>query len=1504
MADEKIVIKIDVDARTTAIEKTTQAVKRLKREAGKFSSGRSDVTSYLNTMDKSLTKSTSKLKRHFDFIDKGVKAFGGVLKKFVSVALKGIILEMAALGAAMLGVHALFVAGKFLAKAYSGAMQILAGGAAAATVAIATAAAAIREQQAAMYAYRGKGAKELGSGLNQARAGMRALQMDADLAGLGVAALNKSYATMSKTMSTPQINASTGLFKNLMDFGAAGQDPAAAAEKVAAVIESLSNSKKSLSDVTAAAKAIGPEMADALKKANVKTKDQLKQLIMSGKLAEFGGVAGQFDAVNNTLIGKVKTFFNLIKGQFADFGQQFLEPAKVAMQKIFNIISRDLRKLMVLTSDFGTGTFMDSLVAGVDKVSSFMVNVIEKWLPRTQGFFTKISNWWNSFTGGWKRMVDSMRPLIDGARVLEKAFSPIWAAIKQGGIDNLNNFREGLIENETEVIEFGNRVGELISGISDFAQGLKKAFFDILPIINDVVGGLTMMFKQAAGFMTMFSGKGAFLSLLPILTMFLGGKKMGATKGGFMTAGSMGLQNMNVNATNLYVNGAGPGVGGPRAPGAAPGAPGFSSGRTMTFPQAVGPTAAALTASTRMTYAQAVGMSSAQRGGLTASQYVQQQNSVIASQLPRTQAAYSGPTATAQQSAGMRPGVHSYGANFGVANAFVPGNFAEGKTGFRKGIGRYRDFAMKQRYMRTQSAYGSSLFGNEALGKKGINNSMTAKMGTAMALSTMSQFAPEEMRGAMALGGAVGAFNPLAGIGIAGIGGAMKAQGAGKGALAGAAGGAAMGAFFGPMGIAVGAGIGLLAGGIMGGVNEVRQRAKEARAAIKSSVGSVLTGIMTERSVEFEDNLNAVNRGGITTGRRGSLEGIGADFISKMAPLSEKAKDANRTRKGEYAQDVLNSNVTTAAMYKTPLAPLAALRTTVRVMSALVPDIMDVGSLIGKIPGMGAINKIPGMGLIKGTIGMDVKTARTGRNEAFLQDLFDNQAKYGMKMTEDELKKALEDPQNSVQEFVKQIEERGEAFKMMDDVNKTRLDTLSKMSGKTKPELEALAKSLGVNLYDATLKFDDLVTKLKINMLRSADEMKAAQTNALLDSTSLFDDAIKQIDATYAIDEKSRTLKDQFDAGSLSDKSLLEYMKTLPADLAAAYGGDPVKAFYELRRSVGSEKGTQFQTGGALEGMAATFLNNPVFQKYMKQSEDAMLGEAATQVGGVINQGGKMVDPALIKQKLASMDPAKQEAFMAKISTYETTMNLPGTDAATRMAKTKGSEALMAELGIPLSALEKIPDQVDAAATLEGASKNFKDAVQQYVDNTAKFFGPDSEKPEWWSKEAMSAIMTGGDTSSPRGKGIGDTTSSRLSQTMSRHASMNSQLTGNRTITSAYRTFGLGSPSSDHATGRAYDLTGQNLGAYSKLVHANGGFAEFHGNNANRHLHVVPGPGAMGDTTVPSFGKMQQSMPGQSGATVTNNITVNGAPGQSPDAIATAVIQKIEARERNIRERR
>jgi hypothetical protein len=102
---------------------------------------------------------------------------------------------------------------------------------------------------------------------------------------------------------------------------------------------------------------------------------------------------------------------------------------------------------------------------------------------------------------------------------------------------------------------------------------------------------------------------------------------------------------------------------------------------------------------------------------------------------------------------------------------------------------------------------------------------------------------------------------------------------------------------------------------------------------------------------------------------------------------------------------------------------------------------------------------------------------------------------------------------------------------------------------------------------------------------------------------------------------------------------------------------------------------------------------------------------------------------------------------------------------------------------------------------------------------------------------------------------------------------------------------------SDHKTGRAYDLVGQNLGAYGVAVRNGGGFAEFHGGQADRHLHVVPGTG---DSPMPSVIGVGSS----GGGSVANsyNITVNGA-NQDPEAIANAVMEKIKRSQRSMNER-
>jgi hypothetical protein len=296
----------------------SKALDKLDNSGKKLSSGAKTIQTYTQN----LTTAGVKTRKVFDSMDKGIKMMGIGLTKGLMLALKATVLQFGVFSLALMGVHALFIAGKYLHKAYSWGMTAMAGAAASAAVALGTAAAAIREQQAAMFAFTKGGAGEFISGTNQARNAMRTLQADSQLAGLGVAALNKAYASMAKSMKSSQIAQSGAMLKNLMDFGAAGQDPAAAADKVGALIEALNNSKTSMASVKQAAKALGPQMEQALKKAKVTSKKQMKELIMSGELAKAGGVAGQFEAVNSTLIGQAKSFFTQIKGEFADFGQQ------------------------------------------------------------------------------------------------------------------------------------------------------------------------------------------------------------------------------------------------------------------------------------------------------------------------------------------------------------------------------------------------------------------------------------------------------------------------------------------------------------------------------------------------------------------------------------------------------------------------------------------------------------------------------------------------------------------------------------------------------------------------------------------------------------------------------------------------------------------------------------------------------------------------------------------------------------------------------------------------------------------------------------------------------------------------------------------------------------------------------------------------------------------------------------------------------------------------------
>ena len=89
------------------------------------------------------------------------------------------------------------------------------------------------------------------------------------------------------------------------------------------------------------------------------------------------------------------------------------------------------------------------------------------------------------------------------------------------------------------------------------------------------------------------------------------------------------------------------------------------------------------------------------------------------------------------------------------------------------------------------------------------------------------------------------------------------------------------------------------------------------------------------------------------------------------------------------------------------------------------------------------------------------------------------------------------------------------------------------------------------------------------------------------------------------------------------------------------------------------------------------------------------------------------------------------------------------------------------------------------------------------------------------------------------------------------------------------------------------------------MAKAGGGFAEFHGNGVDRHLHVVPGPGAIGDrrTPIASSNKQPTLVAGGGRGDTNYSFYIEGGPSASPDEIANKVMMKIKETERSNRER-
>ena len=1610
MADERVVIKIEVNSDDRAIDRTRRKLERLAgteskarrntdRQNSLASRGRQRM---LKEDDRNLNKVMRQYKKSFDGFDKMIRFTGGAMMKFLGMSAKMVALELVAMGAAMVGVHLVFGAGKLLMKGYHGAMKLVAGGAAGLAIALGTVAAALREQQAAMFAFASKGqAKEFGSAVNQARVQIRSLTMDAELASVGVENLMAAYGEVAKTSKFTA--ASKNTLKGMMDFASAGMDIKKGTAEAGKFIATLQDTKKSYSEVLTAGKAFSPQLKKALEEyeksagAKGKTKEALTKAIQSGELAKLGGVEGQFAGVSGTLINTLKGQFNLLRGLFADFGQQFLEPVKKESKEVFAIIRDAIYRMNGQVAEFGKGGFIDKISVVVQKLADFFVRLMRDYLPGTMGIFERIGAWADRFKQGWDRIVGYLRPFIQGAKVIEgilkNAWLPVWDQIK----NKMYTFNEEVQQYQPALLEFGTRIGELLAKIMEYGSEVRKIFLDALPFINKVLKGFTDLIELFTSFLGKFTsvtsklggGLGGMASIMMLVGLARGMKN---TKGYFTNkfsqSGIREVANMNVNAGVIYVNGkpvaqyGRPGMGGsggitpnsnnvsygrggtpPVGPymgrpggGGGGGGGGFGSrgagggggsggrGKFVSTPYGraqagLGPNGGHLITSgpnkgkevlTQRVQGKSVqylyggrgtGPFDRSRFALTgdkfqsgvrtdpmqrmsgnkkivtadgriisrrerAVRYVAEGQRLGASGYqvdPRAKrfadrvfggnqgargmlgraadryrnrlvlnSNYLGPTGAPGPGGGGGGGVpRGRGWLLSSMKAYGPGTWGNGPVGRMRE--RYYNSSIYNNWMsptsqlngpvqpgrgplgRLRSAYqgarvgarnarisrlGSSVFGNEAAGKKGFQGSATGMMGTAIGLGLLSNYASPEAQGFLSAGSMVGMMNPLAGLAI-GLGGtALTAKTAKGGALSGAGAGAAIGTMIAPgFGTAAGAIIGAAIGGLMGRANRIKEEKKQARDIMSGVFDQIITGTMRDIQQQMMEN----------------------GFVGKSAIVGQSEKMVNR---------------------------------------------------------LGVVSKL------QSQYGTD--------NEGFVNALYGMRGELGVSLTSEQRDKMLKQPGEAAKEVGKLVD-RQDAVNTLTGVYSKRLTELTRMTGKSEQEVEKMAMEMGVNLYDASVDFNTVLEKLGITTAKTREQMRGLQMDMAIKSLSIFDERLTELKTPEILDEQARAFRDMVDAtdGMPTEKDLNTFAKDFMPNFLNYVGGG-LQGLLSARKSfgVGPGRGTAFtQEGGPFQGLSEMFTTGAFgtsFQDYINTG----VTKGGRQLGGDLNsillgagsETGQrfQVDSAKFADVLSGMDESTAMRFTTAI---QDGMLFQGMDldklTAEQISTALGAFGVSgAAIGLRTMAKD---DELNVA--LDKMPEELRTTYGEVIKMFGTFFDTRDEKPEWMTDKFIKFVYENNDTSSPRGKGVGDTTSSRLGQTMARHASMDGMLTGKRTVTSSFRTYGLGSMNSDHVTGRAYDLVGQNLGSYAKLVHANGGFAEFHGRNANRHLHVVPGPGPYGEAS-PMVRPPVVTTAGNGGSRdiyITQNI--QAGPNSTPTEIAKIAVREMKLALENERQR-
>ena len=484
---------------------------------------------------------------------------------------------------------------------------------------------------------------------------------------------------------------------------------------------------------------------------------------------------------------------------------------------------------------------------------------------------------------------------------------------------------------------------------------------------------------------------------------------------------------------------------------------------------------------------------------------------------------------------------------------------------------------------------------------------------------------------------------------------------------------------------------------------------------------------------------------------------------------------------------------------------------------------------------------------------------------------------------------------------------------------------LTRITGMTERQIMELASKMNVDLHDPTKSLTQLMGGLGLAMRKTVQEMRVAIRDLSLASLNVFDEAIAKRAEVQAFTASQNRLMGL--GGSATMEDFRDYARLL---ITATDRYNPDDPFAILAAISDFAQGNLGLFGKMEPGLLKAFAGGGQGEaREAYQTQLSGIAGLATQqtLGGLAEKNLVLKDPNMalkLREKFGEIfgrediERSDKSALLNFLSTGQLTDSKGQFrfDALRRLGK--AGQALAQTLGLKgpgqsESIFATEPSKVYQIEGIVGFDQETKKIFTDISNAIGVAFDPKSEiwekdAPQWWTQmkqfqwkaegNTLKLVDMSPDTRTPRRGRVGDTPTSRaLRGTMAAHARFNSLLTGRRSVTSSLRFDNLGSPSSDHAAGRAYDLVGQNLGQYQKLIAGAGGFAEFHGWGSSRHLHVVP---PIGTTSSPRSTRLA----GAAG-TMNQNVTLNvyAAPGQSETAIAKQVVAALEAQQRAYRER-